>query len=380
VSLLVKRATRRSRAYLLGMLLGVPSIVVVWFVQAGDDVFVRYGYPFLAGFLLTMAWTLLRRPDAVRVVERRSFVVVTTLWLARMAVDLFSGDPAAGWQRLTPWSFMALPLMAVLGYVVFETRQALRFTSLIPVVSGLLGVAALAPVAVTEGGWGHLLELLRYEVYLVVTMVFVHVLAMHKDDAAASQLEAARMRAIAHHDELTALPNRRRLTELLELNLAASAEHGRPVSVIAFDLDHFKEVNDVHGHAVGDRVLQAASRAAAAQARPRDTLGRWGGEEFLVIVPGVDRDQAAAIAERMRRALASQPYPRGVRVTASFGVAQHRPGDTVEELLAVADAMLYEAKASGRDVVCAVPSLPQAREAEVLGSAVEGRDQSPQQP
>lgn len=355
-----RRVERRSRAYLLGIALGLPSITAVWVAQAETDAFVRFAYPLLAAYLATAAFVLVRYPRSVRSVERRTFEIVTVLWLGRMAAELFAGDPVEGWRHLTPWSFMTLPLLAALGYVVHDTRTALRRTSVIPAVSGVLGLLMLGPEALATGETGYLVELLRYEVYLAVTMVFVHALALHKDDAAASQLEAERLRIMAHHDPLTGLPNRRRLQDALQRGLATADAAGQPLSVVVFDLDRFKSVNDDHGHAVGDDVLCEVAAAASNETRPRDVVGRWGGEEFLVVLPGADQERALRVAERMRQAVAERTAAKGVPVTASFGVAQHRPGAAPEDLIAEADAMLYAAKADGRDRVRATP-VPAAR-------------------
>jgi diguanylate cyclase (GGDEF)-like protein len=345
------RGGGRGRVYLLGMAVGVPAIVGMWFAEGDDDPFVRYVYPGLAAYLVTVAWVLLRRPAAVRAVERRTFTLVSALWLGRLAVVLLAGDPDVGWEHLTPWTFMALPLMVVLGYVVFDTRTALRRGSLLPVVSGAVSVFALLPAALRTGEWGNLVELSRYETYLVVTMVFVHALALGKDQVAAAQLEAERMRAMAHHDALTGLPNRRRVQEVLVRQVAAAERSGVPLSVVCFDLDHFKAVNDTRGHAAGDLVLQEVAETVQQAARPRDVVGRWGGEEFVVVVPGADQEAATTLADRLRAAIAAHRFPDGVRLTASFGVAEHEPGTGVDALLARADELLYAAKASGRDTV-----------------------------
>jgi len=246
----------------------------------------------------------------------------------------------------------------------------------VPVVAGLIGTAGLLPAALATGDWTRMLELLRYEVYLGVTTAMTHALALHKDDAAESRLEAERLRLMAHADPLTGLPNRRRVQEALERAVVAADAGGWPVSVLVFDLDHFKAVNDTHGHQAGDAVLRAAALAASGQTRPRDTLGRWGGEEFLAVLPGADQHRATRVADRMRMAVAAATSELGLAVTASFGVAQHVPGEEADRLVREADAMMYAAKAAGRDTVKTLP-VPAARKGG--RSAVEGRDEPAQQ-
>lgn len=157
----------------------------------------------------------------------------------------------------------------------------------------------------------------------------------------------------ASHDALTGLPNRAYLQDRLE-NLHRSAESQRSVySLLLLDLDHFKIVNDRFGHATGDRVLAQVGRRIAHNVRDVDTVGRWGGEEFLCLLPHVNRGLAEEIAERIRASLEAEPVTyqgRRIRVTSSIGVATY-PDDGLhpDPLLAKADAALYEAKRSGRN-------------------------------
>ena len=155
---------------------------------------------------------------------------------------------------------------------------------------------------------------------------------------------------LARTDQLTGLGNRRHLDEVLgELTRSRS---GSRFSVIVGDIDHFKSVNDQHGHAVGDAVIICFADVLREMVRPCDTPGRWGGEEFMIICPGTGLRAAGDVAEAMRVRLARQAHPDvGIR-TCSFGVAEHGEGEDLEALLARADAALYAAKRNGRDQVC----------------------------
>ena len=160
-------------------------------------------------------------------------------------------------------------------------------------------------------------------------------------------------------DPLTGLPNRRSLTTELEREHAL-ARRGRPAfSVLLLDVDHFKAVNDERGHAAGDRVLEEIAARLRGRARTSDVVGRWGGEEFLVIAPDTDADGARILAEGLRTAISDTPTVLDsgpVRITASVGVASWER-ETVDEVLSRADQALYEAKAAGRDQVVAAPRL-----------------------
>ncbi len=161
-----------------------------------------------------------------------------------------------------------------------------------------------------------------------------------------------RMRALAMTDELTDLPNRRNIFEFLERQLRIAQANAKPLGVIAFDVDHFKRINDAYGHHGGDRVLRAIAEIIDRQLPDNAKLGRMGGEEFLVVVPATQAAQVWEIAEALRTAMSAaafEGFRDGARVTISLGVTESRAEDDVEALLKRADAALYQAKREGRD-------------------------------
>ncbi len=161
---------------------------------------------------------------------------------------------------------------------------------------------------------------------------------------------------LATTDPLTGISNRRRFFERLELEWSRARRHSRPLSILMFDLDHFKRINDTHGHAVGDSVLTGLCAQADEILRSEDVLARLGGEEFAVILPEIDRQTAEAVAERLRQGLAAVEVsaPEGViRCTVSIGVIQCRLAhESLDVALKRVDDELYRAKRSGRNLVC----------------------------
>lgn len=161
----------------------------------------------------------------------------------------------------------------------------------------------------------------------------------------------------ATSDALTGLPNRRWFDEQAARLLAQSQRHQMALSALMIDLDHFKAINDRYGHPTGDAVLVAVAWLIRGQKRQEDLICRYGGEEFLLLLPLTDADGAAQLAERIRAAVAAEPVQHGehrVPVTVSAGVGDWVVGERLGELIARVDAALYEAKRSGRDrVVCA---------------------------
>ncbi|HXR96963.1 MAG TPA: diguanylate cyclase [Terriglobales bacterium] len=171
-----------------------------------------------------------------------------------------------------------------------------------------------------------------------------------------AELLAAReeLRIQATRDSLTQLWNRRAIFELLETELARAAREDCRVAVVLVDLDHFKAVNDRFGHLRGDRVLQEAGRRFVRAARPYDSIGRYGGEEFLIIMPGLDHDDGVARLEAFRRALTGEPFVidgAALQLTCSLGVSWVRGAAVLEDVLDNADRALYLAKKLGRDRV-----------------------------
>jgi diguanylate cyclase (GGDEF)-like protein len=160
----------------------------------------------------------------------------------------------------------------------------------------------------------------------------------------------------ARLDPLTGLLNRRAFEELFDGEWGRLRRGGPGFAVLALDLDHFKRINDAHGHLAGDAVLAQTAQRLRQAARQIDTVARTGGEEFIVLVPHADRNGALAVAERLRLAVRQEPFstPRGnVPVTLSIGVAVARPDETdTRAVLQRADRALYDAKAAGRDISC----------------------------
>lgn len=153
-------------------------------------------------------------------------------------------------------------------------------------------------------------------------------------------------------DALTGILNRRALYETLEKELLRSAREKTPLSVIMMDIDFFKKINDNYGHNAGDAVLKELVRRVLAELRPYDTFGRYGGEEFVILLPGAFMYEVLVVSERVRNAIRNTPFPIGstdIQVTSSFGVAEFDFKENSDTLINRADVALYKAKHNGRD-------------------------------
>jgi diguanylate cyclase (GGDEF)-like protein len=170
--------------------------------------------------------------------------------------------------------------------------------------------------------------------------------------------ERDRNQKMATYDSLTNLYNRRALYDIADNELARARRDKKPVSLVMMDIDHFKNVNDAHGHNIGDQALRIVAHIISDKIRIYDTAARWGGEEFLLILPGTNIDEAELIAERVRQGIETSliPIPGGnhLNLQASFGVSTSMPDKLLSFDLLVhqADEALYDAKEKGRNRVC----------------------------
>lgn len=188
---------------------------------------------------------------------------------------------------------------------------------------------------------------------MLILLVAAAISALRANARAAEA--TAELRRMATTDPLTGLWNRRHLLERLEAETGRSRRNGRPLCLAILDVDHFKRVNDLHGHPAGDEVLRVLAALLKEAVRLSDVVGRMGGEEFAILMPETDRAQARLVCERLGRAVAQRPIrlPSGedLKVTLSTGIALMAGREGSDRLISRADSALYDAKAGGRNCV-----------------------------
>jgi diguanylate cyclase len=219
----------------------------------------------------------------------------------------------------------------------------------------------LASLVVTSGylvgqlgvNIGTNLASLVWQTYAAGGMVlcFLFVLARYRDHAQRITLQYEMLEQIAFLDALTGLPNRRRMYDVTQQQLELAQRYTTPFCIALLDIDHFKRINDTLGHIKGDEVLVQVAALLRAELRATDQLGRWGGEEFLLVLPQINLPEALAALERSRRTVESHVSVAGQSVTLSCGVTPYLPGDTATSIFQRADEALYEAKKRGRNQV-----------------------------
>lgn len=199
----------------------------------------------------------------------------------------------------------------------------------------------------------HMLEL-RARIHVGERIVAIHDELKHARE---------RLQFEATHDALTGLWNRRAILKFMESELARCARNSSSCAVLMIDIDHFKNINDEYGHAAGDRVLAEVAMRSGEVVRPYDFLGRYGGEEFLALLPGADISGAQEVAERMRltaKSIRFDEHPP-LEVSMSIGCAAYVRGHSSNELIQAADSALYSAKRNGRDRVEVAASVQNNR-------------------
>lgn len=160
-----------------------------------------------------------------------------------------------------------------------------------------------------------------------------------------------RLEELSFTDQLTSLFNRRRLYAELEKEFERTKRYDSTFSVIMFDLDNFKDINDTFGHQTGDKVLMEVASLIKKVVRSVDVISRWGGDEFLILCPETGLSEACRLAERLREKIAEYSFPGGIQVTVSVGVCEFSSKDNPEQLLSKVDEALYRAKSSGKNTV-----------------------------
>jgi diguanylate cyclase (GGDEF)-like protein len=337
-----------------------------------------------AGSLLT---TLRGEPRSWWAYPGANLCFAIAFILLRRGMERFMGVvPRDAEHALTALAFVALfvavgadqaqaPVRVLLAYgtciwVLLRTLQSLQ-ASLRAEYGGRIALLLSAPllaVVATFGArllqqaldMGHSQEMHRFTQANVGSLyAYVSLAAMYNFGFVAllTLRFVRRLRHLLQHDPLTGLPNRRALEAELEREWQRFARNRRPFAVLALDLDHFKQVNDRHGHLAGDEVLAEVARRLRGALRGCDLVARTGGEEFVALLPDTDVIGASLVAERLRRRIAEQPMPvsgpaGGLPMTVSLGLAEAGPHDAdLRGVLLRADEALYAAKARGRDRV-----------------------------
>ncbi|GIW25072.1 GGDEF domain-containing protein [Meiothermus sp.] len=302
----------------------------------------KYSLPIMA-FWLGLCWIGLLLPKWVHfhTVERGVFWSAALLMILNIYYNLRALKSEGLWN-----SSLWIAVVFVLAYFVFAPRRAWLVS--LGVFSGFVGAGLLAllPQAL-QGLPIDQNAVVQLYVSQLSYLVLFRLLVLSKEHSLRVRLEAAQLYALAHTDPLTQIANRRSIMEALHRALEQNQQTGQPLSLVLLDLDRFKQINDQYGHEAGDRVLVHTAQVLRQNLRQSDVLGRWGGEEFVLVLPNTTLQEAQQLCQRLQQQLAANPLDNLRPVSASFGVATAVPGDTPDHLISRADTAMYLSKQAG---------------------------------
>jgi diguanylate cyclase len=272
----------------------------------------------------------------------------------------------SGKTRVAAWLITIVTLSGCVAIAMILGRPGLlwmyaamlaNFLMLRHSEAALTSLAALAAVAVHGGAFSSTFEMAMFLVTALVVVLFAFIFAYR-----AEQMRG-QLQLLAARDPLTGAANRRSMEEEIPLAIEAARRHGTPCGLALIDLDHFKRINDRHGHAAGDQCLVEFVKLLRTATRKGDRLFRYGGEEFLLLLPGADAAALQVVLGNLRLRIRDGLRCSGEAITASMGGAEWERDETPESWLHRADVALYEAKHSGRDRVIVAASPLAARDA-----------------
>jgi diguanylate cyclase (GGDEF)-like protein len=357
---LATRVKRQLMGFMSYLMFLIPLVFAV------EQGWVRFGYVGLAWFSITAV--------AINLVF---------LFTIRSGLSLRTADPNLMVPQIACAGFLAL----VMGYFVEEAMIITLMLFFTAFFFGVFSFSARQYLALTGvAGLGYAvmlllkydapqrtspefhLELLHYMILMIVllwmSLVGSYVAALrgklaHRKDELGTAL--ARLKELASRDELTGLHNRRHLMEALGQQQERAERYREPFALCILDIDHFKRINDAHGHGVGDEALRGFAERLRAHMRRMDviaraeldsTVGRYGGEEFLLLLPYAEAASARSCVERLRAAMQVDSFHTSagaLTITFSAGIAHYRVGESITEMITRADEALYRAKRAGRD-------------------------------
>jgi diguanylate cyclase len=287
-----------------------------------------------------IAW---RRLLPLRVVDLACLLFAAGLCAGCMALRLYA--PVLGASIDIQPLYLWIPVIYVFAFTLPNHRSSLRISLAVFVL--IVSISLPYLVQHVDQPYGNFT--IQLHVVSAVLIAALYFFASHKHQFQLAQFTVDELARLANTDELTKLANRRRMAEAIEYELARFARYGHAFSIILIDIDHFKTVNDRFGHGVGDQTLVALAARTMDVLRDVDTLGRWGGEEFVVILPETGFEETLHKAAALCGHVAARPLVGEHTVTVSCGVTGVMAGDTADALLQRADVALYAAKRRGRN-------------------------------
>lgn len=324
----------KRKIYLVIIPILLVSNIFYWLVSPNINRFMEITVPPTC-LLLVVLWLCFYKKIYIYYVEIFCVIFASVYHLIRihtMTTELTS-------DHLNVYMFWA-PIYYIFIFMVLERKKALYLSSFILLTIILMSLTIVDDIRAHDIIVQYYLSTL---IYILVLFYFRKIVTAY--------IESDIHIKNAYYDHLTNIGNRRSVDNWLEQELKNAATTNSLFSIIYFDIDHFKKINDVYGHDVGDQVLKEMAVLVASMLQPNDKFGRWGGEEFLVLLTGRDLDESTDLAKSLRQKIDEHSFQHVEHVTSSFGVATYQSNDVAKTIIKRADEALYFAKNNGRNMV-----------------------------
>jgi len=341
----------KRKVYLASLAISAPSLPLLWLALRDTDPFIHFVLPPMALFCAVVAAALWLDIAPVRLIERVTFAAVSVFAFLHLIHGLSTTSSITELRAAAEvTTFPTLIVLYVIAYLIFDTSDGLRASLLLYGASLVLVLTGAASSGFGNLEGSEISWMAQTYAFMGAVVVLLYATAFAKSQLSRERAVTEAMSHLALTDQLTGVSNRRKLYMDLQREAESAVRYDHPLSVVLLDLDHFKKINDSHGHGRGDEVLREVAKTISSLLRKADHFGRWGGEEFILLAPETTLEKASDLAERLRRAIADIDLDQP-DITASFGIAEHTPRDTPESLVKRADEALYNAKAAGRNRV-----------------------------
>lgn len=345
-------ASFKRRTYTVLLFVALAGTVFAWATNelAGTiSAFTRVVFPLVIAVVAAALWALRSGRLSTRFIEESIYLSIGSVLLAVLVYALYF-EPDHALVDVSLFSlYLWLPFIYIFVFLAYERLGALVRAGSLYTLSVLASVPILLPPIAGETPLESVNTLGLAHLSGASIIAVLYFLTGMKDDLRRTELAAERMKRLAETDPLTGILNRRGLETILERELENAALQGEALSLIVFDLDDFKALNDTYGHDSGDAALVEVVRTVEARLGDGDHFSRWGGEEFAILAPGTDLEAAYQLADRLRSAIEERESFSGWRLSASFGVSSYRRDDSGTALSKRADVALYRAKQLGKN-------------------------------
>lgn len=352
-------ARLKQRTYMVILLVGLAGASTAWLSNALAGTllpFTRNVFLTVIIFATLQLWLLRNKRVPIRLIEDSLYLFTSVVMLSTLVYTVYLDLPAPA-AHVSLFSLcLWFPFIYIFIFLAYDSRDALLRSGILYLLA--LGVSLPRALALPgfEGPFEGLNFLGQSYISTAAIIAVLFFLTKMKDQLLEIQGVAEQMETLARTDVLTGISNRRQIEELLEQEIERAMRYDVPLTLISFDLDDFKRLNDTFGHDIGDAVLVELARLIEPHLRASDRFGRWGGEEFMIVTTETPLESSQQLAVRLRAVIESHDFGLSQLLSASFGVTAHRPGDNSRTLIKRADVALYRAKEQGKNCVEVEPA------------------------